>query len=337
MCIVPVRGQFFGGSAKARASPSQPTHASDSGREPIPCRSTTTDSSTPPPNQIEVFTGDMGKIRAGLGNYRQESFCTKIVVEGETGPMSYASIVSRNQCAVRVLPSEDGCFLLDIEHDRLLKLNTVGAEIWHLLSDGEDESRIIHVISRKYHVDEQRVATDVRAIVKRIAEFRLSPRLSIVSDDKLKPATLEKKEPSYPWYGQTAGDCGGPKPKGLTVLAAFVGLVVFDLVLSISSLKSLCVCVKAWPVRGRRSPDSNTRGQICRAVQQACVWYPKRALCLQRSAVTTCLLRTSGLAAQMVVGMRPMPFMAHAWVEVDNAVVNDWPGVTKFYRPLVSH
>lgn len=251
--------------------------------------------------------------------------------------MSCSSVVSGDKCGVQLLPSEDGCFLLDIEHDRILKLNTVGAEIWHLLGAGEEESQIVENISRKYQVDAQRVAADVRGILATIADFRLSPGLSIVAAGQSKPATAGKRQPSYPWYGQTAGEVGGPKPKGVTVLAAFLGLATFDLILSISSLKSLCACVKAWPIRKRRSMDSGVAGQICSAVQQACVWYPKRALCLQRSAVTTCLLRAYGLAAQMVVGVRPMPFMAHAWVEVDNAVINDWPGVRKFYRPLVSH
>ena len=251
--------------------------------------------------------------------------------------MSYSSVVSDNRCAVRLLPLEDGCFLLDIEHDRILKLNRVGAEIWHLLSDGEEESQIVQKIAGKYQVDTQRVAADVRAVVTKIARFRLSPSTSIVSTDQSKPASAEKRQPSYPWYGQTAGEDQSPEPKGVIVLAAFLGLAAFDLILSISSLKSLCESVKAWPIRRQRSTDSAVTGQICRAVQQACVWYPKRALCLQRSAVTTCLLRAYGLAAQMVVGVRPMPFMAHAWVEVDHAVVNDWPGVRKFYRPLISH
>lgn len=33
-------------------------------------------------------------------------------------------------------------------------------------------------------------------------------------------------------------------------------------------------------------------------------------------------------------GGRPMPFLAHAWVEVEGRVVNDWPRVRQFYPPL---
>jgi hypothetical protein len=38
----------------------------------------------------------------------------------------------------------------------------------------------------------------------------------------------------------------------------------------------------------------------------------------------------------MVIGVRPMPFLAHAWVEADGAVVNDWPKVKTFYHFLLS-
>ena len=52
---------------------------------------------------------------------------------------------------------------------------------------------------------------------------------------------------------------------------------------------------------------------VCRAVDLACIWYPKEVRCLQRSAATACLLKHCGFPAQMVVGARWMPFQAHAW------------------------
>jgi hypothetical protein len=38
----------------------------------------------------------------------------------------------------------------------------------------------------------------------------------------------------------------------------------------------------------------------------------------------------------MKIGIRPMPFLAHAWVEVEERVVNDWPGVKNYYQSLVT-
>jgi hypothetical protein len=49
--------------------------------------------------------------------------------------------------------------------------------------------------------------------------------------------------------------------------------------------------------------------------------YLKHARCLQSAAVATCLLRLRGVAADLVIGVRRMPFTAHAWVEVDQTIV----------------
>ncbi len=241
-----------------------------------------------------------------------------------------------NKSGLRLLASEDGFIVLDIEHDRILKLNAVGTEVWKLLSAGDTESRIVQKLAEKYNVSKQQVADDVRALVTKIEQFHLSPSNSTLATQP-DPIAHSDSQPSYPWYGQTGGDDRIPNPKSALVIAAFLGLALFDLILFLSSLRSLCACVKAWPVSHRVSPPCpNAIGEICSSVQQACVWYPKQALCLQRSAVTTCLLRIYGIAAETIVGVRPMPFMAHAWVEVNGAVVNDWPGVKSFYCPLIS-
>jgi len=248
--------------------------------------------------------------------------------------MCCASGVSANKGSLRLVVSEDGCVVLDIEHDRILKLNAVGAEVWKLLSAGEPEAQIVWKISQQYQVSEPRVAEDVRALIMKIEQFRLSPGNSIFAAQP-EPRAHTDSQPSYPWYGQTGVDDHSPKPKVELVITAFLGLAMFDLILCLSSLRSLCACVRACPVsRQAALPGPQTIGQICSSVQRACVWYPKQALCLQRSAVTTCLLKTYGIAAQMVVGARPMPFLAHAWVEVDGSIVNDWAGVKKLYQPL---
>src|SRR5580704_7845541 len=73
----------------------------------------------------------------------------------------------------------------------------------------------------------------------------------------------------------------------------------------------------------RTAAGWNVLRRACVAVNYACVWYPKQALCLQRSFVTTYLLRKHGVAAQMVVGAQKLPFKAHAWVEVGGRAVNE--------------
>jgi hypothetical protein len=67
--------------------------------------------------------------------------------------------------------SDDGAVVLDLEHDRLLKLNPVGVEIWELLRAGGTETQVVAKIAQKYGVDHRRVAGDVRALLRRISEL----------------------------------------------------------------------------------------------------------------------------------------------------------------------
>jgi hypothetical protein len=76
-------------------------------------------------------------------------------------------------------------------------------------------------------------------------------------------------------------------------------------------------------------PDALER--ICNAVNNGCVWYPKRVRCLQRSVAITCMLRHYGVAAHMVMGAQKVPFKAHAWTEVDGRAINERNDVQKRY------
>jgi hypothetical protein len=249
--------------------------------------------------------------------------------------MSPSSQLNVGASRLQVAASNDGAVLLDVEHDRLLKLNRTGAEIWEMLKAKETEAQIAVKIAERYGIDQKQAAEDVRRLVGRIAELGVGPVLSTSVGQPM--SRDENNAPvSYPWYGQRGHETS-PQPKRATIFFALLGLAAFDLVLWLLSLKSLCSLVQHWPLRPANHRDSLAIGQVCSAVEKACVWYPKRALCLQRSAITTCLLRSVGIRARLTIGARPMPLLAHAWVEVDGAVVNDWPRVKTFYRSLVSY
>lgn len=116
----------------------------------------------------------------------------------------------------------------------------------------------------------------------------------------------------------------------LLVLEAYLSLIRFDLYLARGNFEPLYNKVRNYPTR-KRIPSIDSIGRICAGVDMACIWYFKEALCLQRSAVTACLLRKYGVSARLVIGTQQMPFKAHAWVEVDGRVVNDKQYVPKMY------
>ena len=117
------------------------------------------------------------------------------------------------------------------------------------------------------------------------------------------------------------------------VLQAYLLLIRFDLYLARGNFTALYDKVRGYPT-GKKTASADTVERICSAMDMACIWYWKEALCLQRSAATACLLREFGVPAQLVIGAQQMPFKAHAWVEVKGRVVNDRLYTPEMYAVL---
>src|SRR5258705_3675015 len=116
-------------------------------------------------------------------------------------------------------------------------------------------------------------------------------------------------------------------------LEAYLKLIHFDLCLARGNFAVLYDQVRQCQI-GKRAILPDAVEHICSAVDMACIWYWKEALCLQRSAATACLLKKYGVPAQLVIGAQQMPFKAHAWGEVGGRVVNDKPYMPEIYGVL---
>ncbi|WP_158790843.1 lasso peptide biosynthesis B2 protein [Granulicella sp. L60] len=117
------------------------------------------------------------------------------------------------------------------------------------------------------------------------------------------------------------------------ILRSLIELLRYDFFLRKHDFFALYKQVRNIPV-ARHTPSPNDIETICTAVAHACMWYPKHALCLQRSTVATVLLRQHGIAAELTIGAQRLPLKSHAWVEVDGRVVNDKPEVQAEYLIL---
>jgi hypothetical protein len=113
-------------------------------------------------------------------------------------------------------------------------------------------------------------------------------------------------------------------------IEAWIGLAAFD-VFRAAGFSRLHAWLRHRRVRSARPIATD---DLVWAVDEACVWYFRRALCLQRSVVATWLLRRHGVAATLVIGCRSLPFESHAWVEVDGVVVNDRPQYPRMFTVL---
>jgi transglutaminase superfamily protein len=111
---------------------------------------------------------------------------------------------------------------------------------------------------------------------------------------------------------------------------ALFGLIAYDLVLVVGKFKTVRRLVGHWKVASRTAPNELT-DQIAHVIDLACIWYPKQVLCLQKSSVTACLMRSQGIPAAMVLGAQKTPFAAHAWVEVNGRAVNERSNVQAKY------
>src|SRR5580700_11757985 len=113
-------------------------------------------------------------------------------------------------------------------------------------------------------------------------------------------------------------------------IQTFAVLLAYDILRACCSFQTMYSTVKRWKVMGT-PVGSDITSRVCMAVNYSCIWYPKRALCLQRSFVTTYLLRKHGVPAQMVLGAQKLPFKAHAWVEVNGRAINERSNVEANY------
>src|SRR5258708_2849034 len=114
--------------------------------------------------------------------------------------MSVSLQFSDGSRAYGVLTAHDGGVVLDVEHDRLLKLNPTAAEIWALVTAGEPESQIVLKIAERYGVNQERVTHDVRALLGKIADLGIGTGTSILIGQE-RPSNKSKMQSSFPWYG----------------------------------------------------------------------------------------------------------------------------------------
>lgn len=117
------------------------------------------------------------------------------------------------------------------------------------------------------------------------------------------------------------------------IVAAYIGVIRFERYISHRDFAGLYEKVRACATK-QTDVSLGTVARVCSAVDLACVLYWKEVQCLQRSAVATYMLKRKGIPARMIIGVRQLPFRAHAWVEVDGHVVNDRPYVREMYTVL---
>ena len=226
----------------------------------------------------------------------------------------------------------DGSTILDIENDKIYSLIGVSSLIWAKLaasSRGLMLHSIVDYVSERFQeVPRQTIEADASRLLE---SLRSKGIVTAGAKSGYLPVSSRSISRSLMFLARVSASV--LLRLRLYTFTAFLGIATVNLVLRILGFQRLCEAIKNWPVCDRVA-IAEPKHQVCEAVKKAASWYPRQSMCLQRSAITTCLLRQSGVAADMVIGCRKIPFGAHAWVEVEGEVANDKRQVQEFYKVL---
>ena len=259
----------------------------------------------------------------------------------------------------------DGCVLLSTASDRIFKLNGVGALTWTVLEQSAVEISLDEVVDQlhrqfeeinrdgemRYEASREQLRTDTARFLATLTEAGLIQALvdafgretyriregvcGTTSKTIAEVTSTEATNSLLAGFPATSiSQTAKTQPGKWETFTAFCALFAFDLVLRFRGFEALVKKVGSWPTAEPHVTDAEVCRRICAAVNRAQVYYPKKAMCLQHSAVVTCLLRRNGVPAQMVLAAQEFPPKAHAWVEVAGAVVNDFKQVKTRYREL---
>jgi len=254
----------------------------------------------------------------------------------------------------RVRRHKDGSIVLSIAEDRVCRLNGVGALTWMVMEDipaSLTVDEIVRALEQQfeainaegelcYEVSHEQLRADTELFLRKMASMGLvavsqdsrGQKFYAVKDDV--SATTSAPAPADPLQEIAAEVDQNTRVTKRETFTAFVGLFAFDLLVKFAGFEALIKRVESWPTAEPRKTDREICRRVRATVDRAQMYYPKKAMCLQHSAVVTCLLRRRGVPAEMVLGARAFPPKAHAWAEVMNEVVSDSPRVKAKYKEL---
>ncbi len=228
---------------------------------------------------------------------------------------------------VRAALTDDGGVLLDLRAGHYVALNAVGATLWRALAEGGTPAAAARSLARDCGQPLGRVSGDVDAFVERL----VAGGLVSADDGSTRRVPACAPPPAAPCVGVTDGEPA--RPARAWLLPSW--WVVLTVVLSrrLLGFARLHALLHRLPRHGRRRDVAAARA-LSAAVDRAARFQPGRAECLERSAAALALLRLRGWPAEMVIGVQPRPFVAHAWVELEGHVLNDRDDVRATYLAL---
>ena len=138
----------------------------------------------------------------------------------------------------------------------------------------------------------------------------------------------------------TGTDCGRIY-KGVPTRHMLLFVIALLRVLSMRHKHSLepivdWIRVHQGTISRRQTPDVEQITRLLRSFERMRVWfYTARQYCLFDSLVLSVFLSLGRQPCSLVIAVTTKPFLAHAWVQADEAVLNDTVEHVQLFRPLL--
>jgi hypothetical protein len=91
---------------------------------------------------------------------------------------------------------------------------------------------------------------------------------------------------------------------------------------------------------GSISPRNNSKNKddikkFLSTIDKVCFMFWGNAECLHRSLVGFKILRQMGIEVNLVVGVKKFPFSSHAWLELNDRIINDSEDMKAIYTEIL--
>lgn len=239
---------------------------------------------------------------------------------------------------VRSTETPDGLVLMDVRTGRYYAMNATAEALWHAVERGERLESVANQVSVRTGADAQRVTADFRHLLEDLERHGLVERVETGppgarSAAEAAPAAEAMASAAEP-MATTPEHAASPLPRRWpSVLLALFGLAIAETVL-LFGFPVFHRVVRRLPRAASRPPSAGELEWAVMVVETAARAHFRRAWCLQRSFALLWVLRSRHLAADLVIGVRRLPFAAHAWVEAQGRVIGDDPRVCGGYQVI---
>lgn len=220
------------------------------------------------------------------------------------------------------LTSYNGNFvILDINNDRYILLDYEDSEsLWSYIVYGNKPNQQIISLIKSRVINRQK-------ILNRVDNFKISEIKAVITPDI---------EYEIHQYSSRLSDINVSISSWLDFLVALFLASIITVLVKFGYM-SYCFKYLIWLISKKKREQSIKRAQKHIAiVNKACQWLPYKIKCLEWALCCTITAAQKGVYIDLLIGVRCLPFMAHAWVEQQGLSIIDEIKYKDFYSVIFS-